>query len=38
VGGFDAVEFCLSRMESLEPHHGFGDFLDEAMVLLDNIV
>ncbi len=33
VRGFDPVERCLRRVEGLEAHKRFGDFIDEPMVL-----
>jgi hypothetical protein len=38
VRSFYAVDGGLGGMEGLEAHHGVGDFLDEAVVLLNNVV
>ncbi|MFA3920503.1 hypothetical protein AB1E33_26595 [Ruegeria sp. 2012CJ15-1] len=38
VGGFDACQRGCGRIERFEGLRGAGDFLDETMVLLDDII
>jgi len=38
MGGFDAINGCLCRMKGFKSHHGIRDFLDETVILFNQVI
>jgi hypothetical protein len=38
MSGFDTINGCLCRMKNFNSHHGIRDFLDEAVILFNQVI
>jgi hypothetical protein len=38
MSGFDAINGCLCRMKGFKSHHGIRDFLDETVILFNQVI
>jgi len=36
--GFDFIDSGLCRMKGFKTHHGIGDFLDETVILFNQVI